>query len=51
MLNDRGNKRDLFLTFASLRGEFTGRLPTDAQNMEGDTEREQSREEMSVRLM
>lgn len=32
MMNDRGNKNDLFLTFASLSGEVTGRLPTEAQN-------------------
>lgn len=39
MLKGRGDKKTLLLTFASSRGEVTGRLPTEAQNKEGDTER------------
>jgi len=39
-LKDSRNKTDSFLTFASLRGEVTGRLPTETQSMEGGAERE-----------
>lgn len=39
MLSDRVCKKDLLLTFALLRGEVTGRHPTEEQNKEGDAER------------
>lgn len=48
MLNDRGNKEDLCLTFASLRGEVTGRLPTEKVGRRREMEREGEWEQINI---